>query len=222
MKHYISLVLIFILLSISKAGSAQTYEAGLFLGGSTYIGDLNPYDTPANLMRNPGHAFGGFVRYNHTQHLSLRLNINHGAVSGVPEDSPYELPDDRPDVSFSTNITEMSLYGEVNFLPYSAGDPDSPYTTYIFGGTGGFLFKQPVTEDYKMRRLSYVAGAGFKFFLTRQLSGGIHWGMRSTTTDQLDGIYEDSGNPKVNDWYSFAGFSLALRFRDRKSAVCPY
>lgn len=222
MNRTIALLSFALLLLQQGIVTAQTYEAGISGGAATYIGDFNPYDAPPDLIREPGMAFGGFLRYNHTQHLSLRLALTHGRISGITDNSPYELPDHI--ASFETSLTELALMAEINFLPYVAGDSESLYTPYIFGGSGAFLFKypDPGTHELKLRRLSFILGIGLKFHISNAFTGGVDWGMRSTSTDQLDGVYSVGGNPKENDWYSFAAVSITFRFRDRGSAVCPY
>ncbi len=215
------LVFAFFLVKLS-GGFAQTYEAGVFGGASNYLGDMNPYYDPSSLIYKPGIAGGAFVRYNHTKHLSLRLSALHGEVSGAPDNVPDNYVAAGID-RFRTSVTELSLKGEVNFLPYVAGDPSSLLTPFIFGGTGGFVFKD-VDDSNKFRRLSYIFGLGVKFHVTNAVSAGIDWGMRSTTTNKLDGVYLDyhGGNPKNDDWYSFSGINVTIRFKDRSSAVCPY
>ena len=208
----------FLLLVIAKPYHAftQTYEVGVTAGTSYYLGDLNP----TTHFYEPQPAFGLFARYNASNHISFRLNVNHGEISGSDENTPYNVLD-RPQVfNFTASITELSVQGEVNFLPFIAGDKDKRYSPYIFAGSGGFSFNSN-TMDRKFRRLSFLVGMGFKFHLTDKFTGGIDWGVRNTTTDQLDSA-PGVGNPKIDDWYSFAGLSLTIRIRDRSCAVCPY
>ncbi len=218
MKQLLTLAMLMFVLLSSQRLAAQTYEAGLFAGGSTYIGDFNPYDKPADLRRNPGLSAGGFFRFNLSPHIAFRLNLLHGQISGTAEDSPYPLSLSQ----FESSVTELSAQAEVNFLAYTAGDRDSFFTPYLFGGTGGFVFAHPSKDEIKLRRLSYLLGVGIKQHISSAITGGLEAGMRSTTTNQLDGIFPEEGNPKKNDWYSFAGLTLTIRFKDRSRAVCPY
>ena len=228
-KHLIHIF--FLLLVIAKPYHAftQTYEVGVTAGTSYYLGDLNP----TTHFHEPQPAFGLFARYNVSNHISFRLNLNHGEISGSNEGTPYAVKGASPGAfDFSASITELSIQGEVNFLPFIAGDEDNRYTTYLFAGTGAFAFnsrvalpeKEEINEDSmdrKYRRLSYLIGLGFKFHVTDKLTGGLDWGLRNTTTNQLDSA-PGVGNPKIDDWYSFAGLSLTIRIRDRSCAVCPY
>ncbi len=217
---------------------AQTFEAGLFAGASTYVGDLNPYNTPGDLFVLPGPSLGAFGRYNHNPHFSLRLGLYHGNISGDPSNTSYDIGPGYDQPSFQTHLTEMSLLAEFNFLPYVAGDPDSRFTPYLFGGMGAFFFEHASRESGDGKTIAWsrsnIFGAGFKLHLSKKFSGSIDWGMRSTNTDKLDGIYTymnpgnnadvliSGGNPKKNDWYSFTGLSIVYRIKDRSRAICPY
>lgn len=204
---------------------AQTFEFGLFAGTSTYIGDYNPYDEPSSLITEPGISGGAFVRFNYTDHVALRLNALYGQISGSAENTTYFIPPTQQ--NFSTGVTELSLVGEINFLPYVAGDPESKFSPFIFGGSGAVLFEDVYAQEYKISRLGLILGLGFKYHISNKINGSVEWGMRATTTDELDGIYHTAtnpgvGNPKVNDWYSFAGLTFTIRIRDRCSVFCPY
>ncbi len=217
-RHKAFLVFAFLMINLS-GGFTQTYEVGIFGGASNYLGDMNPYYNPSSLIYKPGLAGGLLARYNHTKHLSLRLSALYGEISGSYENVPAGyIPGQQ---LFSTTVTELSLKGEVNFLPYVAGDPSSRFTPYIFGGSGGFVFNH-ADDGYKFRRLSYIFGLGVKLHVTKAVNAGVDWGMRSTTTNKLDGVYPVGGNPKNNDWYAFSGIHVTIRFKDRSSAVCPY
>ncbi len=238
--------IIVILFLLTATTQAQKYEAGVFGGTSYYLGDLNP--NPDRQFANAEFpAYGLFGRMNFTEHLSARLGIHRGTISGTDADSPYEILGPNTTYHFETDITELALQGEVNFLPYTAGDVESLFTPYLFGGISGFLFSptakvdngngvKPIEDDeddehdhwhpnddqhYSSFDISYLFGFGLKYHITRHITGGFEWGLRRTNSDYLDEVHL-KGNPKKNDWYSFAGISFTFRFKDRSSAVCPY
>lgn len=219
----------------------QTFEAGIFGGTSYYMGDLNPEPT-SQFANAELPAFGIFTRYNYNNHIAFKAGLNHGTISGTDANSVYSiLPGST--YHFKTMITELALQAEVNFLPYVAGDPESLYTPYIFGGVSGFYFDSTpkesdpagnlnvLTDDqhrhqhdavgYSNISYAYLFGIGLKYHVTNQITGGIEWGLRHTFTNDLDEVHLN-GNPKNKDWYSFAGLTFTIRFRDRSSAVCPY
>jgi hypothetical protein len=71
-------LLIMLLLFISFNLQAQTWEIGGSIGGSGYMGDLNPN----NPLKLSGIAAGGFVKRNFNRYLALRLNYTHGDIQG--------------------------------------------------------------------------------------------------------------------------------------------
>lgn len=191
-------------------------------GTSFYLGDMQPYNTPSDLFESPGYAAGLFGRYNASRHLSFRANMMYAFVQGE-NTGPYEMPNNHD--RFETHLGELALLAEVNFLPFVAGDPQTPITTYIMGGTGAMFYQQPLKQNNKIRSVPLILGVGFKINFTNRLSGGIEWAMRRTA-DELDGVYlaqdyPEVGIPDHNDWYSFTGFTLSLMFRDRTGAHCP-
>ncbi len=224
------------LMAISTFSWGQKVEAGLMVGTSYYLGDLNP----TTHFLNPEPAYGGFARYNFNPHISGRFSFLYMQAGGTDETSPYDIT--PPDLYiFQSTIMEAALQLEVNFLPFEAGNPKTRYSPYIFGGIGGFNFtpeeddvniivwdpaelaivNDPDQDLYKNYSYSYVFGIGLKYHINRYLTGGIEWGMRYTGTDYIDQV-SMKGNPKNNDWYSFAGLSVSIRFKDRSRAICPY
>lgn len=249
----------------------QNNEFGLFYGTSYYLGDLNP----SKHFAMARFAYGGMYRYNIDEHKSLRINGYYGSVEA--NDAVIGYNENR-NLHFQSSIIELSLQGEISFLPFKAGDLTFKHTPYIFGGIGGFKFNprakyqdewydlQPLgtegqlseanKEPYDLYAVSYIFGMGYKFNITNHLTGGFEWGMRRTSTDYLDDVstvyphpssFEDEsislamydmsmnrnsldehpntnmqrGNPKKNDWYSFAGFILTFRLPGLCDEDCP-
>ncbi len=214
---------------------SQTYDVGLFAGGSSYLGDLNPYMKPADLSVNIQPAMGGMLRYNHNLHVSARLNASFVQIKGSNENSPYSiLPEGI--FEFATNIYELSLQGEINFLPFFSGDVETRFTPYLFGGIGGMYFtskvydnKVPIpgnthfdNQDEKYRVYDYLGliGFGFKVNIANDFTAGLEWGLRSTNSHYLDEV-RFKGNPKKKDWYTLFGLSLTYKFLDRSRPPCP-
>lgn len=202
----------------------QIYEVGIMTGSSFYIGDLRPYMAPGDLFQDNRFAGGALLRYNHNQHISFRMNMLWANIYGHEENSNHNIQGGT--YSFDTRIIELSLQGEVNFLPFTPGDEETRFTPFIFGGTGGFqYFLKPAGghNDLKAINQNFIIGAGFKLNISANFTTGIEWGMRGTWTDNLD--YSDTistqGNPKSNDWYSFAGISISYKFLDRSRPPCP-
>ena len=218
---------------------AQRNEIGVAFGGAFYMGDMNP-KLPM-VMINPGG--GVFYRLNFNQHWSARANVYYLKVEG---NDAYVGYNPERNLSFFSDIYEFSVQTEVNFLQYQAGNMNTPFTPYLFGGLGGFMFhpkrlmpggeivdltdinqNENKETNYNLASHSFLFGAGFKFNITRFVSTGIEWGMRRTGTDYLDDLSYGNppvftGNPKNNDWYSFFGLILSFKINDPSRVPCPY
>ncbi len=198
---------------------AQITDLGIFGGTSYYMGDLNT----SRQFVNRELAGGVIIRHSFNSHVSVKGGLSMAHIRGNDADSPYDISPPDP-YSFKTQIIELHLQGEINFLPFETGDADTPYTPYIFGGLAGFLFDPDAINPEPIDgRFSHALlfGVGWKYNIVSNLSGGLEWGMRRTNTDLLDAV-SLRGNPKNNDWYSFAGLHLTYKFRDRSRASCPY
>ncbi len=241
LKYFKSLITALIVL-VSSATYSQTYDAGVFAGGSFYLGDLNPYMKPANLFVDNRPAVGFILRYNHNQHLSARLNTSFAMIKGSDENSPYSILPSGV-FEFESNIFELSLQGEINFLPFISGDVETRFTPYLFGGIGGMFFDTQAYDadpgtggsraitynshnhssdvaSYKNISILGLFGFGFKFNIAEDFTAGIEWGFRSTDTYYLDEV-RFNGNPEQKDWYSVFGLSLTYKFLDRSRPPCP-
>jgi hypothetical protein len=240
MLRYLRNLIPALLLLATITGQGQTYDAGLFAGGSFYLGDLNPYMKPANMFINNQPTAGGILRYNHNQHVSARLNASFAMIKGSDENSPYNiLPANI--FEFESSIYELSLQGEINFLPFISGDIETRFTPYLFGGVGGMYFtskafeniagiRTPITDNahfnsqdninYRVFDYLGLFGFGFKFNIANDFTAGIEWGFRSTNSHYLDEV-RLKGNPENKDWYSVFGLSLTYKFLDRSLPPCP-
>ncbi len=217
-KHF------FILISAllpAFTGFAQQHkksaEIGLFLGGSYYIGDLNPLGH-FNQFTKPA---GGIVyRYNFNPRLAARTNLFFGAIEGDDSfsNSPSQL---QRNLHFKSNIYELSEQLEFNFLDYKIGDDERGFSPYIFGGFAGFKFNpqakfsgnwvdlQPLGTEgqglpggaskrkYKLMQISLPFGFGVKANLSKNIGISIEWGMRKTFTDYLDDVSNRYYDPAV-------------------------
>jgi hypothetical protein len=192
-------------------------EIGVFLGGSYYIGDLNPMGH-FNQFTKPA---GGIVfRYNFNPRLAARANALFGAIEG--DDSFSDNPaQQQRNLYFKSNISELSAQLEFNFLDYEIGNEKNGFTPYIFGGLAGFVFNpqakvndrwvdlQPLGTEgqgligaaskkkYKLMQISLPFGVGIKANLSKNMGVSIEWGMRKTFTDYLDDVSTTYYDPAI-------------------------
>ena len=188
---------------------AQRSEIGGFVGGSFYLGDLNP----TGLFSQTQLAAGAVYRYSLTTRWTLRGNLLYGTVTA--DDAKFNNP---RNLNFRSRIGEFSVQAEINFLTYFTGSKRYRFTPYIFGGIGLFTFNPqgyfydpiqlegrwidlrplstegqglidyPNVKAYNIVQPTFPFGIGFRYSLSSIFSIGVEWGMRKTFTDYLDDV----------------------------------
>jgi len=191
---------------------AQTLEAGIYGGGSYYLGDLNP----GVHFKNYQLAYGALARYNIDSRWALKVSVYRGQVKGNSEQSKF-LPERN--LSFVSPVTDFSAMAEFNFFPYYTGSRKNWITPYIYAGFSFFLFNpknggislrdlgtegQKIGYDgrkpYKLYSFSIPFGLGVKLSIARKLGMTVFWELHKTFTDYLDDVsttYYLNG-PKIN------------------------
>lgn len=184
---------------------AQYEEIGLQGGVTHYKGEL-----AAHLFK-PGEVhpyIGLFFRHNWNRHWSWKLELNLGKISGSDIHAKDGFEQDR-NLSFYSTILELSPQIEFNFFAYETGNPEYPFTPYIFTGLSVFRFNpkaefnnevfelQPLgtegqgtngTKKYKRIQIAIPIGGGVKFAVGGSVGIGIEVGARRTYTDYLDDV----------------------------------
>ena len=215
------LVGIFLTFVYSTAVFAQSWEFGGRLGGAGYLGDLNTN----NPVKVSGLSAGAFVKYNFNPYVSARLGYTYGHITAADSVSSNAQFRER-NLSFSTNLNELSLTGELNFLDYVPSISKNVFTPFIFGGAA-LVNYNPVAvyqgTSYQLRTLrtegqadAYASttwaipyGVGFKYNFSGRLNLMADIGYRYVHSDYLDDV---SGN-----YASKAQFTdnVARAFSDR-------
>jgi len=246
-KHVITVTC---LLSIAVNTNAQNSEFGLFLGGSYYMGELNPRKHFAEVT-SP--AIGIY----HDAHINSRYSWRTIATFGKlkANDNLTEIGlNNYRNLQFETNIYELSGQIHFNFLPYGSSITKKPFTPYIFVGLAIFHVNPHVSsigsdtlstalpkEDYTrtLTSVSMPFGLGFKAIFGT-ISLGIEWSFRKTFTDDVDGVDNQYSIGNINDepeqypqpkgfqkgtfntfdWYSYAGITISFRPGPKKNS-CP-
>jgi opacity protein-like surface antigen len=195
------LLLVFFLIQCFVAVS-QTWEGGVSIGASGYMGDISPVK-PYNFTDL---AYGVLVKRNFNGYLAAKLGFTGGTIRGDDAKSGNSYQEDR-NLSFRSQISELSLQIEFNLFKYLPGllpgFGSRRTSPYIFTGIGGVAFN-PVTDydgselelaplqtegvEYKKYALSVPYGAGVKYNIKGNwnLIGEI--GYRTAFTDYLDDI----------------------------------
>lgn len=185
---------------------ASDSELGFMVGGSSYIGDLNPFAAYRNL-----NLAGGLVyRYNIHSRLSFRANFMYGKLEGYDSQSSEALLVDR-NLSFQTNIFELGAGIEFNYFPFQLGHDRYKGTAYVLteialfrmnpkaiADDGGEVELQPLgtegqgsslnSDRYGLTQLAIPLGVGAKISLGEKASMSFEIGLRKTFTDYIDDV----------------------------------
>jgi len=195
--------------------SAQkSSEVGIFLGGSFYLGDLNPN----GFFKFTQPAIGAIYRYNINNRFSARLSGLVGTVEAFDNQSPYAFQQAR-NLNFKSPIDEISGQFEFNFYEYEVGNPKFNFSPYIFGGFGFFRMNpqgeingqwvalQPLHTEgqgtqyntsapYHLIQPCIPFGIGIKVSLFKTICMSVEWGLRKTFTGYIDDVNGVYPNPK--------------------------
>ena len=211
---------------------SQALEGGFLLGGSLYSGDLDP-DEFAEYLGNFRPAIGLFFRYQVNDRIGARLGYQFAQVVGDHADAQ-----DPRNLSFRSNISEVSLLGEFNILPF--GLDAGRIAPFVMGG-GAFFHFNPTTDFqgslvklqplgtegqtlpggpgvYSLNQFAWIVGGGLRYLVRDNLVLGVEAGFRGTFTDFLDDV---SGVYANNDDLATQISNLSAMLADRSATPNP-
>lgn len=202
------LLKILMLLLLPALANAQYWEAGAFAGLSNYVGDLSA-NSQTIYMQNTGFSGAVFARYNINDLSAVRLALGYAGLSGTDALADSEAIRTR-NLSFSSDVIELALTGELNLPGYQPYNLNQPLSPYLFAGISAFYHNPTANfggENIRLRPLgtegqglqdrpapySSIAfaipmGLGVKYAVTDRLNIGIEFGARMTFTDYLDDV----------------------------------
>ncbi len=202
-------ILCLLLLLCGFSASAQSYyganELGITAGGSQYFGDLNDHYG----FRFVRPAVGIFARHHMTPYIAVRANLMWTEVGYADSYNSNDFQKLR-NLSFKSNVVELSAAAEFNFFRYATGEIGNRWTPYLTGGVGVFYYN-PTAEingsTYALRSLGtegqnagfadrkyssysvcFPIGMGVKYWIRPGLNLGFEIADRLTTTDYLDDV----------------------------------
>lgn len=233
--------IIFVLIALTLSQSSYSQfkeksEVGIIIGGGNYIGDINPKYN----FYNTNFMLGGIYRYNFNPRWVLRAGASFSKLGAYDSDSENNIRN----LSFKSNITELSLICEFNFFDYQTGSRKHRITPYLYGGLGVF-FMNPKTEifnpltqrrewvelqplstegqgmegydsPYSLTQISIPFGLGVKFSLNSYICIGLDWGLRLTFTDYIDDV---SKNYVDRDDLTLFSNELSAAASDRSNEI---
>jgi len=212
-----------------KAG-AQTYEIGIFAGGTNMIGDVGR----TNYILPSGPAFGGVFKWNKSKRYAWRASVLYGDFTADDTKSHMQSRQQRR-YNVDNSILEASLGLEFNFVEYNLHKLGPAFTPYLYTGFTYFRYDFMYFDALQVQDINQKEGSfaipmtvGAKYRLNQFLILGAEIGARYTFTDNLDASNPEGsnfeqfrfGNILSNDWYVFTGFTLTYTFGRKPCQDC--
>jgi len=195
----------------------QEGEFGIGVGAGHYFGDLN---TRAKLNR-PKIAAGIFFRKNFGNYIAARIVANYAQLGYSDIYNTHNEFMQTRNLSFNTNVWELSLRGDFNFFRFLPGDPEFNFTPYVSLGVGVFSYDPyaylqgqkyflrplgtegqgsslyPDRKPYSSMAICFPIGVGIKYAFNERFNIGLEITHRFTTTDYLDDVSKTYVDPAV-------------------------
>lgn len=190
------------LVTLGSVEAQRGWEVGGQVGAAWYFGDLN---TSYRLNKpRPAASFVG--RYNFNKRVSLTAQASYAWIEADDADSNNDFERSR-NLNFRSHTFDLSGVVEFNFLPYTHGKYEEPFTPYILSGFSVVRFSPhgeldgtwydlrefgtegqlPGNEYYKLTG-AWILGLGFKFDLNRTTSVNIEGRMNRVFSDYVDDV----------------------------------
>jgi len=201
-------------------------ELGAWVGFTHYYGDLQTELT----ISDPGLAGGLNFRYNFDTRIALKTSVNLGRVSASDADSQNTF-ERRRNLSFSSDIWDVTTQIEFNFLSYIHGSNDAFFTPYLLAGISAFSYApktsiddqtfnlrdfgtegQAIGEEYGRFSIAPTIGLGLKWDINVDWSFNVELSIHNSSTDFIDdvsGVY-----PNLNTLRTERGIQ-AVNLSDR-------
>ncbi|MDR0794100.1 MAG: DUF6089 family protein [Chitinophagaceae bacterium] len=192
---------------LSSEGYIHSSEIGIGFGAAHYFGDLNPYEK----INRPKTAIGAFYQYYFNNYISARVMGSYAQLGYSDIYSSNPVYRER-NLSFNTNIWELTVSGSFHFFNYMPGVSGHNFTPYVSLGAGIFnynpyaylngekVYLRPLGTEgqnsngkYAGKKYGSLAGAfplslGVKYAVNQKWALFAEAGYRFTTTDYLDDV----------------------------------
>ena len=222
----------------SYISSSQTYEIGISIGGTNFVGDVGSesFISPNDYIARNKFSGGFLFRWNRSDRHSFRFSAMRFRTSGFDNMADDPARSTRG-LSFSTDITEFSAGIEFTFWEFDLHEFGNPFTPYVYTGPAYFFSKHQKLENDELIEGDTLANFAIPMVIGIKYRFAFHWlisaefGARYTFTDNLDGSTpseidsdlesEDFGNLNSEDWYLYSGITLTYTF-GRKPCYCNF
>ena len=227
--RYLSTIIIALFSSLLT--EAQTYEIGLYGGGTNFIGDVGK----SNYIAPNAPFIGGIAKWNRSPRHAFRASVVFANLEAADSASDDPRRQQR-DYEFNSSFVEASLGIEYTFWDFDLHNSFTrPATPYLYTGFTYFyhdVFRLDTSEDELVNigsegNFAIPMVVGFKALVTNSIIVAAELGARYTFTNNLDGSYlgdgESSsfGNINNNDWYMFTGLTVTYTF-GRQPCYCGF
>ena len=185
----------------------QEGDIGVSAGLAHYFGDLNNQSS----LNSAKPVLGLFARKQFGNYVALRLSGHYTNLGYSDIYSNIDFQKVR-NLSFNTDLWEVSLQGDFNFFRFVPGDASYPFTPYITMGVGTFNYnpyaflngnkyflrelgtegqgstKYPERKQYGKQAFCIPLGMGVKFNIIKNVNFALEFSYRFTNTDYLDDV----------------------------------
>ncbi|AZQ42996.1 type IX secretion system protein PorG [Nonlabens ponticola] len=227
------LSLVIIVFFVSAFAKAQTFEIGIWAGGSNIIGDVG-----STAYINPtGTTVGGIFKWNRSSRHSFRGTLLYSKITADDADSDDRSRELRG-LEFDYNMLEASIGIEYTFWEWNLYNYKRQFVPYMYSGISAYRYdQQRLNNNAELEIYSNSIDVALPFILgvkgtlSDHLIIGAEIGARYTITDNLDGSNPEGrfgsnqpqrfGNLNNNDWYVFSGVTLTYTF-GRKPCYCNF
>lgn len=217
----------------------QEGEFGVGFGAAHYFGDLN---TTAQLNR-PKLAATVFFRKNFNNYVSGRIGASYARLGYSDIYNTHNEYMRRRNLSFNSNVWELTLQGDFNFFRFMPGEPGYNFTPYVTLGAGIFSYDPfaylagekihlrelgtegqgsslyPDRKQYSSMGISFPVGVGIKYSFNERINIGFEILHRFTNTDYLDDVSKTYVDPSVFPTNPDGTPSVARLLHDRSYEV---
>ncbi len=221
--------------------NAQTYEIGVQLGRTNFVGDVGN----TTIIRPIDTGFGLIARWNRSKRHSFRASLSYLSISADDDNASGERRQARS-FEFENSVKELSIGIEYTFWEWDLHSGEKQTTPYLYTGINaisyGDLALTPA-PDRELRAFDDTFGVAIPIVLGVKTNIGRHFvmsfelGARYAFTDNLDGSNPTNldlssvpggsgtilnfGNANNNDWYFFNAISLTYTF-GRRPCYCVF
>ncbi|NCI47795.1 type IX secretion system protein PorG [Sediminibacterium soli] len=245
LKRAAAIVVLFTCIHAAKAQMLDPYvhqgEFGIGIGAGHYFGDLNPNFS----INRPKVAAGIFFRKQLSNYIGVRISGEYAMLGYSDKYSSNPVQVQR-NLSFNSNVWELSLSGDFNFFRFQPGFEGFNFTPYVGLGVGVFSFDPyaylsgekyllrnlgtegqgsaayPEMKPYSPLALCIPFTLGVKYALTDKTNVFGEVTYRFTNTDYLDdvsGLYAPDAFPPLPDGTPSPGYLLQDRSYETGSSI---